>query len=85
VLTYIWGPMINDWVNAQEEHLAECTNPLNCGWVFKTDEALGKSSKALLKKPWTTENIPNTWMPMTWARIFGLPELRGRKHPGSCS
>jgi hypothetical protein len=22
VLTYIQGPMINDWVNAQEEHLA---------------------------------------------------------------
>jgi hypothetical protein len=50
VLTYIWGPMINDWVNAQEEHLAECTNPLNCGWVFKTDEALWQEFKSAFKE-----------------------------------
>ena len=25
-LTYIWGPMVNDWVNTQENNLVTCTN-----------------------------------------------------------
>jgi hypothetical protein len=32
-LTYIQGPMINDWVNSQEEHLADRTDPTKRGWV----------------------------------------------------
>jgi hypothetical protein len=33
VLTYIHGPMINNWVNSQEEHLAKQTDSTKQGWV----------------------------------------------------
>jgi hypothetical protein len=51
-LTYIRGPMINDWVNAQEEHLAEHMNPLNRGWVFETNEVLWQEFKNAFKAAW---------------------------------
>jgi hypothetical protein len=45
--------MINNWVNAQEEHLAERTNTANRGWVFETDEVLWQEFENAFKDAWT--------------------------------
>ena len=39
-LTYIWGPMINDWVNSQESHLSDRTDITKPNHVCKDDEVL---------------------------------------------
>jgi hypothetical protein len=44
--------MINDWVNAQEEHLAECTDTANRGWVCETDEIHWQEFEATFKAAW---------------------------------
>jgi hypothetical protein len=45
--------MINDWVNAQEEHLGECTDTSKIGWVCKTDEVLWREFETAFHAAWT--------------------------------
>jgi hypothetical protein len=52
-LTYIRGPMINDWVNAQEEHLADRTDSTKRGWVRESDEILWQEFEDAFKAAWT--------------------------------
>jgi hypothetical protein len=52
VLTYIRGPMINDWVNAQEEHLADQVDTTKRGWVRETDEVLWQEFENAFKAMW---------------------------------
>jgi hypothetical protein len=52
-LTYIRGPMINDWVNSQEEHLADRTDPTKRGWVRESDETLWQEFEDAFKAAWT--------------------------------
>ena len=37
------------------------------------------------KNPWPRKKEQSIWMPETWGRIFGLPELNGCKYPGISS
>jgi hypothetical protein len=52
-LTYIQGPMINDWVNAQEEHLADQVDQTKRGWVQEADEVLWQEFENAFKAAWT--------------------------------
>jgi hypothetical protein len=52
-LTYIRGPMINDWVNAQEEHLADQVDTTKRGWVQETDEVLWQEFENAFRAAWT--------------------------------
>jgi hypothetical protein len=52
-LTYIRGPMINDWVNSQEEHLADRTDTTKRGWVQESDEALWTEFETAFQAAWT--------------------------------
>jgi hypothetical protein len=52
-LTYIRGPMINDWVNSQEEHLAKRTDITKRGWVHKTNKVLWQEFEAAFQAAWT--------------------------------
>jgi hypothetical protein len=67
--TYICGPMINDWVNSQEEHLTERTNTTNQGWVFETNEVLWQEFEDAFKAAWTDtskkQNAYNQLMKLT--------------------
>ena len=39
-LTYIWGPMVNDWVNTQEGNLVTGMDTTQPNHVHKDDEVL---------------------------------------------
>jgi hypothetical protein len=69
MLTYIRGPMINDWVNAQEEHLADQVNKTKQGWVQETDEVLWQEFKDAFKAAWTDtlkkQNVYDQLMKLT--------------------
>jgi hypothetical protein len=52
-LTYICGPMINDWVNSQEESLADRTDTTKRGWVQETDEVLWTEFETAFRAAWT--------------------------------
>jgi hypothetical protein len=68
-LTYIRGPMINDWVNAQEEYLANRVDPTKRGWVRENDEVLWQEFEAKFKAAWTDtskkQNAYNQLMKLT--------------------
>jgi hypothetical protein len=51
-LTYIHGPMVNDWVNSQEEHLAEQVDTTKRGWVHEMDEILWQEFEAVFQMAW---------------------------------
>ena len=43
------------------------------------------SKSARWRNPWPKKKELSIWMPEIWDRIFGLPELNGRKYPGISS
>ena len=52
-LTYIWGPMINDWVNSQENKLIACTDTTQPNHVRKDDEVLWAEFETAFHDAWT--------------------------------
>jgi hypothetical protein len=52
-LSYIKGPMVEDWVNAQDEELERRTNNTKPGSVCKSDEILWQEFEAAFKGAWT--------------------------------
>ena len=52
-LTYIWGPMINNWVNAQEGHLSDCTDTTKPNHIHKDDEVLWTEFEMVFTDAWT--------------------------------
>jgi hypothetical protein len=52
-LSYIKGPMVEDWVNAQDEELERRTNNTKPGSVRKSDEILWQEFEATFKGAWT--------------------------------
>ena len=52
-LTYIRSPMIDDWVNAQETHLTDRTNPMGTNPVLEMDEVLWAEFKMAFRDAWT--------------------------------
>jgi hypothetical protein len=54
--------MINDWVNAQEEHLADQVDTTKQGWVQETDEVLWQEFENAFRATWTdTSKKQNTY------------------------
>jgi hypothetical protein len=52
-LTYVRGPMINDWVNAQEQALTDRTDVTKPGWVRETSEDLWTEFETAFNDAWT--------------------------------
>ena len=58
-LTYILGPMINDWVNTQENNLINCTDTTKPNHVRKDDEVLWAEFEMVFHDAWmdTSKNV----------------------------
>ena len=52
-LTYIWGPLINDWVDQQEKQLATQTDTTKCNHVQETDKTLWSDFETAFLNTWT--------------------------------
>ena len=52
-LTYIWGPLINDWVDNQEKALADWIDTTKQNWVHKDNEILWQEFKTAFHEAWT--------------------------------
>jgi hypothetical protein len=52
-LSYIKGPMVEDWVNAQDEELEQRTDKTKPGSVCESDEILWQEFEAAFKGAWT--------------------------------
>jgi hypothetical protein len=51
-LSYIKGPLVEDWVNVIDKELEERTNTANPGHVTETDEVLWNEFEATFKSTW---------------------------------
>ena len=52
-LTYMWGPLINDWVDQQEKKLANRIDPSKTNWVLETNEILWNEFETNFLAAWT--------------------------------
>ena len=52
-LTYIWGPMVNDWVNTQENNLVTHTDTTQPNHVREDDEVLWAEFDTAFHDAWT--------------------------------
>lgn len=52
-LTYIRGPLINDWVDQQEKKLADRVNTSKANWVRKDNEILWAEFETAFLAAWT--------------------------------
>ena len=61
-LTYIRGPMVNDWVNTQENNLVTCTDTIHPNHVCEDDEVLWAKFETAFHDAWTdTSKKQNTY------------------------
>ena len=71
-LTYIWGPMINNWVNSQESHLLDHTDITKPNHVCKDNEVLWTEFETAFTDAWTDtskkQNAYNQLMKLTMTR-----------------
>ena len=51
-LTYIWGPMVNDWVNTQENNLVTRTDTTRPNHVHEDDEVLWAEFETVFHDAW---------------------------------
>jgi hypothetical protein len=51
-LSYIRGPLVEDWVNAQDKRLEECTDATTFGSVPESDEVLWTEFETAFKSAW---------------------------------
>ena len=51
-LTYIQGPMVNDWVNTQENNLVTCTNTTKLNHIREDDEVLWAEFETAFHNAW---------------------------------
>ena len=66
-LTYIWGPLINDWVNGQEQKLADRVDTTKPNWMRKDDERLWIEFEKAFKDAWTnTSKKQDTYDQLMW-------------------
>ena len=59
-LTYIRGPMVDDWVNTQEDYLTERTDPAGANPVQETDEVLWQEFETVFRDAWTDTSKKQT-------------------------
>ena len=52
-LTYMRGPLINDWVDQQEKKLAKRIDPSTTNWVAETNEILWTEFETAFRATWT--------------------------------
>ena len=52
-LTYIWGPMVNDWVNTQENNLVTHTDTTQPNHICKDDKVLWMEFETAFNDAWT--------------------------------
>ena len=51
-LSYIKGPLVEDWVSAQDQRLERCLDPLHADYVPDTSEVLWLEFKTAFKSAW---------------------------------
>jgi hypothetical protein len=51
-LSYIKGPLVEDWVNARDQEFVESTNPANMGYLAESDETLWNNFERSFKSTW---------------------------------
>jgi hypothetical protein len=51
-LSYIWGPLVEDWVNSEANLLEQCVNTIRIPHVTKSDEVLWTEFKATFQSAW---------------------------------
>ena len=70
-LTYIWGPMVNNWVNTQENILIARTDTTCVGHVHEDDERLWTAFETVFQDAWTDtskkQNVYDQLMKLTMA------------------
>ena len=68
-LTYMHGPLINDWVDQQEKRLADQVDPSKTNWVCEDNEALWTEFETAFLTVWTDtskkQNVFNQLMHLT--------------------
>lgn len=71
-LTYIHGPLINDWVDQQEQHLSDQINPSKPNWVNKNNKVLWAKFEKAFHDAWTdTSKKQNTYDQLMWLTMNG--------------
>ena len=71
-LTYIQGPMINDWVNSQEQKLAKWTDMTKQGWVHEDNEILWQEFETAFHDAWTDmSKKQTTYDQLMWCTMSG--------------
>jgi hypothetical protein len=61
-LSYIKGPLVEDWVNAQDKELERCTNSTKPGSIRENNKALWRVFEAAFKGAWTnTAKVQSTY------------------------
>ena len=71
-LTYIQGPMVNDWVNTQENNLVTCSDTTQPNHIHKDNEVLWAEFKTVFNDAWMDtsrkQNAYDQLMKLTMAR-----------------
>jgi hypothetical protein len=52
-LSYIKGPLVEDWVNTQDKELERCTDTTKLGSVCENNEILWSEFETAFKDAWT--------------------------------
>ena len=47
------GPLINDWVDGQEQKLANCIDHTKANWVHKDNKTLWTKFETVFRAAWT--------------------------------
>jgi hypothetical protein len=72
-LSYIKGPMVEDWVNAQDEELEQHTDNTKPGSVRENDEILWSEFEASFKAAWTnTTKVQSAYSQLMSLRMKDL-------------
>ena len=72
-LTYICGPMVNDWVNIQENNLVTCTNTTKPNHVRKDDEVLWAEFETAFHDAWTVTLRPGVRLDVRFLGVASVP------------
>ena len=71
-LTYIQGPLINDWVDQQEQQLADRVNTSKTNWVHEDNEILWVEFKKVFHDVWMdTSKKQNAYDQLMWLTMNG--------------
>jgi hypothetical protein len=73
VLSYIKGPLVENWVNTQDEELERHTDPTKPGSVRKNNEILWQEFEASFKGAWTdTTKVQSAYSQLMYLKMKDL-------------